>query len=38
MHGCKHTPQFWREVTPFIAGADLVALVIDEPAATALRS
>jgi hypothetical protein len=31
---CKDTPQLRREVTPFIIGRDLVALVIDDPAAT----
>ena len=32
--GCEHAPQLRPEVTQFIAGADLVTLVIDERAAT----
>ena len=34
MQSDEHTPQLRREVTPFIADADLVAFVIDERAAT----
>jgi hypothetical protein len=34
MHGCEHTPQLRWEVTPFIAGTELVTLVIDKRAAT----